>query len=109
MTQSARRICSASCAISFKAYSTPAAGAWRPWARSRSSRTQRFPRSLGSDGAGLCQQLLQLAALVHLERDVATPHQLAVDIELRKGRPLRVGFERFAHFRVFENIEMRKR
>ena len=44
----------------------------------------------GRHRAGFGQQLLQFAALVHLERDVAAADQLAIDVELRKRRPVRV-------------------
>ena len=86
-------------------------------ARSRTDAGPRDarPRSPGPDsrrsgryGAGFGQQLLQLAALVHLDGDVAAADQLAVDVELREGRPVRIGLQRFAHFRVFENIHVRK-
>src|SRR5258707_13181857 len=114
MTPSARQTCSASCAINSRASSMPAADVWPPWGRSKLRLTRRNlaslseepARLLGGYGARLCQQLLQFTALVHLQGDVAAADQFAVDVELRKGRPLRVGLQRVAHFRIFENIDV---
>ncbi len=65
-------------------------------------------RALGRYGARFRQQLLELAALVHLDRNVAAAHQFAVDIELRKSRPIGIGLQCFAHFRVLEYVYMCK-
>src|SRR5882757_8767658 len=116
MTPNARQTFSASCAINSRASSMPAADAWPPWGRSKLRLTRRNlaslsdepARLLGGYGARLGQQLLQFTALVHLQGDVAAADQLAVDVELRKGGPLRVGLQRLAHFRVFENIDVRE-
>ncbi len=54
------------------------------------------------------QQLLQLAAAVHLQRDVAAADQLAVDVELRIGRPVRVALERIAQLRILEDVHVRE-
>src|ERR1700683_2397553 len=127
MTPSALRTSFARCATSFRACSTPAAGAWPRWGRWRSSRpptSLRSPRSpeqnsserspgavaarSGRYGAGVREQLLEFAALVHLDGDIATPDEFAVDIELREGRPIRIGLQRFADFRILEDIDVRK-
>src|SRR5262249_29893791 len=70
----------------------------------RWSRSCRRCEDLG--GAGLGQQLLQLAALVHLERDVTAAEQLALHVQLRVGRPVREALERFAHLRLLENVDV---
>ena len=46
------------------------------------------PAGLGGDCARFRQELLQLAALVHLDRDIATADELAVDVELGERRPV---------------------
>src|SRR5215472_7333538 len=52
----------------------------------------------------LAHELLELAALQHLERDVATADQLALDVELRVSRPVGVALERLAHLRLLEDV-----
>ena len=52
--------------------------------------------------------MLEFAALVHLDRDVTTADQLAIDIELRESRPIGIGLQRFAYFRILENIDVRE-
>src|SRR5579863_8032237 len=138
MTPNVPRTCSAWCAISFRECSTPAAGGWPRWDPCRSNprlprnpqpptspepvwaQPQPRPRAIthsrggprgkasGRDGAGFGQQLLQFAALVHLDGDVAAADELAVDIELRESRPIGIGLQRLAHFRILENIHVRK-
>src|SRR6185312_9810415 len=56
-------------------------------------------------GADFREELLQLAAAIHLERDVATADQLALDVQLRIGGPVRVALERIAQLGVLENVE----
>src|SRR5277367_1993116 len=118
--QNARRISFAPCAISFRVYSTPAAGAWRRWDRWRWNPPARgrapSPRlkvpagsrgpplgPLCRDSARFGKQLLQFAALVHFDGDVAAADQIAVDIKLRERRPVGIALQRLAHFRIFEN------
>jgi len=72
----------APCAISFRACSNPAAAGSRPWVpwnggigrriRLTAGRSGSLQR-LGGHGAGIRQQLLELAALVHFHGDVARP------------------------------------
>src|SRR5690349_3376936 len=50
-------------------------------------------------------QRLQLAAGVQLANDVASADELAVDENLRDGRPVAVGFDRVAHFLVGEHVD----
>src|SRR6185437_13124685 len=90
-----------------------ATASWRPrraHARSAGSARPRpkpraTPRRL-LDGAYLGKQFLQLTALVHLQGDVAAADQLAVDVELRVGRPVGMPLERFAHLRLLEDIDV---
>src|SRR5690606_31629830 len=42
------------------------------------------------------------------EDDVGTADQLAVDVELRIGRPVRILLERLAQLRILEDVHMRK-
>src|SRR6266404_1278223 len=77
--------------------------------RRRSKRrptSRRWRRELRRDGARLGQQLLEFAAAVHLQSDIAAPDQLAVNIELRIGGPVRVALECFAHLRLLENVDV---
>src|SRR5579863_10007375 len=133
MTPNVPPICSAWCAISFRGCSTPAAGAWPQWDPCKSNprlprspqpptRPERRPRpraitrpgdpcrgeGSGRDRAGFRQQLLQFAALVHLDGDVAAADEFAVDVELRESRPIGIGLQGLAHFRILENIHVRK-
>ena len=87
----ARQICSASCAINFRRIrrQPPAPGGMGPLeVESDPKRRSLSPWALGRDGAGFGEQLLEFAALVHFQRDVAAADQLAVDIQLRESRPL---------------------
>ena len=49
---------------------------------------------------------MQFAAGSHLGDDVATAHQLAVDIELRDGRPIAVNLDALADFRVGQHVDV---
>src|ERR1700733_16318552 len=76
-------------------------------ARARGCQPGRSGRYRG-DRARLLQQLLELTVAIHLERDIAAADQLAVDVQLRVGRPVRVTFERLAQFRIVEDIDVMK-
>jgi ribonuclease T len=90
--RNARQTCSASSAISFKMCSTPVAGAWPRWDRWKSNPRGRPPileiAVLGGYRTGLGEKLLQFPVLVHPDDDVTTTDQFAVDVELRKCRPV---------------------
>src|ERR1700674_1149844 len=84
-----------------------------PSPRTRTSQAlARCPRNASGrerrDSACLLQQLLELPVAIHLERDIAAADQLAFDVELRVGRPVRVAFERLAQLRVIEDIDVMK-
>src|SRR5271170_5917633 len=84
-----------------------AGSAARPRARAMNRpRSRCSGRSRLARGAGLGEQLLQLAALVHLERDVAAADELALDVKLRVGRPVGEALEGLAHLRLLEDIDM---
>src|ERR1700728_587760 len=51
------------------------------------------------------EQGLQLAGLKHLADDVATANELALDIELRNGRPIGIGLDATTQVVVLENVE----
>src|ERR1700693_685418 len=51
-------------------------------------------------------ELLQLTALVHLERDVTAADQLALHVQLWVGGPVGVTLEPLAYFRLFENVHV---
>src|SRR5205823_13203682 len=59
-----------------------------------------------AEGAGLGQELLQLAALVHLQRDVTAADQLSLDVQLRVGGPVGEALERLANLRLLKNIDV---
>src|SRR5471032_2933244 len=50
------------------------------------------------------QQGLQFAGLEHLVHDVRTADELALDVELRNGRPVRVVLDALADFRIFQHV-----
>src|SRR5262249_10388022 len=52
------------------------------------------------------QQFLQLALLEHLANDVATSHELALDVELRNRGPLREALDALAEAHVFEHVDV---
>jgi len=51
------------------------------------------------------QQLLQLARLVHLLHDVRAADELAVDVELRDGRPVGEFLDALADVRVLQHVD----
>src|ERR1700759_4244876 len=51
------------------------------------------------------KQLLQLAGLEHLADDVATADELALDVELRNGRPVRIDLDAVAQVGGLQNVE----
>src|SRR5580700_9964275 len=53
----------------------------------------------------LLEQRLQFASLEHLADDVATADELALDIELGNGRPVRKALDAAAQIVVLENVE----
>src|SRR5579862_1708402 len=56
--------------------------------------------------ADLGEKLAQLTAVVHLERDVATADQLAVDVELGISGPVGETLERFTQLRLLEDVDV---
>ena len=44
--------------------------------------------------------------LIHLQGDVAAADQLAVHVELRIRRPVRVALQRLAHLRLLEDVDV---
>src|SRR3546814_3629517 len=56
------------------------------------------------DAAGV-QQVGQFAGLEHLADDVAAAHELALDVELRDGRPGRIVLDPVADRRVLEHVD----
>src|SRR5262249_1502183 len=62
-------------------------------------------RRLANGDAFVGEQLLQFARLEHLADDVATADELALDVELRNGRPVREGLDAVAELIGVENVE----
>src|SRR5690606_18008362 len=56
--------------------------------------------------AGAFENLLQLSRFVELDRDVAAADQLAVHVELRERRPVRVRLQSLANLRVLEDVHV---
>ena len=50
-------------------------------------------------------ELLQLARLEHLARDVAAADELALDVELRDGRPVGIVLDALADALVLEDVD----
>ncbi len=70
--------------------------------RRRSSATVRVQASR----ARLLQQRLEFAGAIHLGHDVAAADELALDVELRVGGPVRVRLERLAQLRLLEDVDV---
>ena len=51
------------------------------------------------------KKLLQLAGLEHLADDVAAADELALDVKLRNGRPVRIGLDAVAQLGGFQNVQ----
>src|SRR3954469_11170539 len=51
------------------------------------------------------KELLQFAGLEHLADDVATADELALDVELRNGRPVGIGLDAVAQFGGFQDVQ----
>src|SRR3954469_1079187 len=51
------------------------------------------------------EELLQFTGLGHLADNLAAPAKLALHIELRNGRPVRIVLDAVAQFGGFENVE----
>ena len=56
-------------------------------------------------GAGLLQQGLELAGLVHLGHDVRAADEFAGHVQLRDGRPVRVFLDALADFVVLQHVD----
>src|SRR5690606_20350676 len=52
------------------------------------------------------EYLLELTRLEELGRDVAAADQLAVDVELRERRPVRIHLETLANLGVLKNVDV---
>src|SRR5688572_14437239 len=59
-------------------------------------------------GGGFLEQLLELAALVHLGHDVRASDEFAVDVELRDGRPVGVFLDALAYRGIFQHVHREK-
>ena len=120
---SAPRICSASsataCATAFAAAQERARVSWDGFGNAEAPSDPDADRSADAGigpiaelirprrrRAAVLQQLLQLAAVVHLQGDVAAADQFAVDVQLRVGRPVRVALERLAQLRLLEYVHV---
>jgi len=78
--------------------------------------TEKAPQSRGffisgsDSGVGLADrrldQCLQLALFEHLENDVAAPDQLAIDPQLREGRPVGIFRQVGANFRILQDVDV---
>ena len=73
---------------------------------------QRLGRGIGDPNRGRLQRFhgyaqlfLELAALVQLRHNVAAPDKLSRDVELRNGRPRRIGLDAVANFGIGEHVE----
>src|SRR3954470_789388 len=53
------------------------------------------------------EKLLQLAALEHLHHDVGAADELALDVELRHGRPVAKFLDALPDVRVLEHVDRR--
>src|ERR1700759_1268957 len=51
------------------------------------------------------KQLLQLAGLEHLANDVAAADELALDVELRNGRPVGIFLDAVPEFGGFKHVQ----
>src|SRR5262245_22432408 len=56
-------------------------------------------------GGGFLEQLLQLAAAIHLGHDVRAADEFAVDVELRDGRPVGVLLDALPDVGVFQHVD----
>src|SRR5688572_14599657 len=74
--------------------------------RPTSVRRQRGLRSSGllDRDAVVLEVLLELARLEHLGDDVGAADELALDVELWDGRPVRIGLDALAKFLVLQHI-----
>ena len=59
-------------------------------------------------GHSFLDQGLQFTGLVHLGDDIATPHQLAANVELRKCRPVRVYRKGSADIGIAQDVDIRE-
>src|SRR3954465_5951863 len=59
----------------------------------------------GDRNALVGKQLLQFAGLEHLADDVAAADELALDVELRNRRPVRIGLDAVAQLGRFKHVE----
>src|ERR1700751_4945086 len=73
--------------------------------RDRSGASALSGRALLHRNALVLEQRLQLAGLEHLADDVAAADELALDIELRDGRPVGIGLDALPQFVVLEDVE----
>src|SRR6266576_6351169 len=77
-----------------------AAAPGRTWAQPRSRRSVSLHRQ-----ALFLHQRLQFTGLEHLAHDVAAADELALDVELRDGRPVRIALDAVPQFLVLEHVE----
>src|ERR1700751_5137838 len=73
--------------------------------RDRSGASALSGRALLHRNALVLEQRLQLAGLEHLADDVAAADELALDIELRDGRPVGIGLHPLPQFVGFQHVE----
>lgn len=59
---------------------------------------------VGEVDAGVGERFLQFARFVHFTDDIAAANKLALNVELRNGRPVGKLLDAFAHFRVGQHV-----
>src|SRR5262249_39084224 len=74
------------------------------WRRIRSTRRVRLGGG-GERDALVLHQLLKFAGLEHLADDIAAADELALDVELRDGRPLAEFLDALAQLRVDQDVD----
>src|SRR3954463_3653505 len=89
------------------------------WRRAQTKKAGPSPASITSAGmpsgalldldALVGEELLQLAGLEHLAGDVAAADELALDVELRDRRPVRIGLDALADLLVLEHVDALER
>src|SRR5438270_2624981 len=74
-------------------------------------RSRRPPFLFWKSGRDLLvpEELLELAGLVHLHHDVGAADELALDVELGNGRPVRIGLDTLPDLRVLEDVDRLER
>ena len=106
MPSAQRTSFAASAIASATAFSRPTRGRARSAGTAKPRAKPKRRRVPDGDRASAGKELLQLAALVHLQGDVAAPDQLAIDVQLRIGRPVGIALQRFPQLRFLEDVHV---